>query len=244
MGWSMQKLGEFDSPYGTITILCNTGTGTVIYEQAGAYQSESDSQGVSLVAYIHALYGLVCESGAKSVLIIGCAGGTLGTMMTRNGCGVTIVDVNPTSFPIAKAFFNLPESVRCEVADGRDFLLSDTHTYDAIVLDAYQGTRIPSHLQSQSFFRLARSKLKTKGALFVNVHIEHDGDVVADRIVDCMANIWPEARLLDTHGLRDRNAIAMAGAVSGLSRPYLRMPPACDANVIDAELAMMTYRDC
>ncbi len=238
----MIKLGDYDSPFGTITVLCATSTGAIIYEQAGEFQSQSDKDGTSLAAYIHALFGLIWEAKAKSVLMIGGAGGTLGTMLVRKGCNVTIVDINSTSFPLARTYFSLPDSVRCVVADGRDFLLADAGSYDAIVLDAYEGDRIPAHLQSLSFFRLVRSRLAFGGAFFANIHIGNDMDIVADRIVACMADVWPEVRLLDTNGLRDRNAIAMAGAVSKLGRPYLLIFPAADANLIDAELAMMNYR--
>ncbi|MGZ5936049.1 MAG: spermidine synthase [Rhizomicrobium sp.] len=238
----MIKLGDYDSPFGIISVLCSTSTGAIIYEQAGEFQSESDRDGTSLAAYIHALFGLIWEAKAKSVLMVGGAGGTLGTMLARKGCNVTIVDINPTSFPLARTYFNLPDSVRCVVADGRDFLLADARNYDAIVLDAYHGDRIPSHLQSLSFFRLVRSRLTSGGAFFVNIHIAHDTDIVADQIVDCMADVWPEVRLLDTSGLHRRNAIAMGGAVSNLGRPYLLMFPAADANLVDAELAAMNYR--
>lgn len=238
----MIKLGEYDSPFGTISILCAIKTGTIIYEQAGEYQSECDKDGISLAAYIHALFGLVCEAKAKSVLMIGGAGGTLGSMLARKGCNVTIVDIDPTAFPLARAYFNLAESVRCEIGDGRDFLLSDAGSYDAIVLDAYHGARIPAHLQSLSFFRLVKSRLTPGGALFVNIHIAQEMEAVADQIVDCMSNVWPDVRLLDTSGTSIRNAIAMAGAVAALGTPHLLMSPTVAADLIAAELALMKYR--
>jgi len=238
----MLKLGEYESPFGTITILCKTESGAIVYEQAGEFQSESDRDGVSLATYVHALFGLIWETKAKSVLLIGGAGGTLGTMLARKGRNVTIIDINPTSFPLARAYFNLAETVRCEVADGREFLLANSGSYDAIVLDAYQGGRIPAHLQSLAFFRLVQSRLRAGGAFFVNVHISQEAESIASRIVDCMANVWPVVRLLDTSGFRNRNAIAMSGAVAKLGRPYLLMSPATDANLIDSELAMMSFR--
>jgi 2-polyprenyl-3-methyl-5-hydroxy-6-metoxy-1,4-benzoquinol methylase len=114
----MLKLGEYDSPFGTITVHCKTESGAIVYEQAGEFQSESDREGVSLATYVHALFGLIWETKAKTVLLIGGAGGTLGTMLARKGRNVTIVDINPTAFPLARAYFNLPETVWCEVADG------------------------------------------------------------------------------------------------------------------------------
>lgn len=238
----MIKLEDYDSPYGTISVLKKRSTGSIVYDQGGYTQSESDEDGVSLAPYVHALFGLILEANAQSVLIVGGAGCTLGTMLARCARSVTIVDINPMSFSVARLHFKLPGSVRCIVSDGRDFLRSQALDYDAIVLDAYHGDRIPAHLQSMAFFLLARSRLSQRGAIFKNIFVDDDADIAADRILDCMANVWPAVCLVDTVGIRGRNTIAMAGEVAKLSRPYLRMFPAADANLIDSELAMMTFR--
>lgn len=239
----MIKLGDYDSPFGTISVLRKKSTGTIVYEQAGYFQSESDEDGISLAAYVHAIFGLILEANLRSILVIGGAGCTLGTMLARHGRNVTMVDINPISFSLAKLYFKLPDNIRCVVADGRDFLRSHASIYDAVVVDAYHGDRIPAHLQSLSFFRLARDRLSARGAVFKNIHIDDDSDITSDRLMECMANVWSNVRLLDTVGLCGRNAIAMAGAVEELHRPYLRMRPAADADLIDSELAMMRFRE-
>jgi spermidine synthase len=236
------RLDTIESDFGTITILKRKSTGAVAYEQGGYYQSEADSSGVSLASYIHAIFGLISQIKAHNILLLGCGGGTLATMLARTGRAATIVDVNPASFVVAKQYFELPDSVVCHVADGKSHLRSDTHVYDAIVLDAFHGDRIPSHLQSLRFYNLVRERLAQCGAVFANVHIKHEQDDHADRIADCMANVWPEVRLLDSEGLLGRNAIVMAGNVAQLRAPYVLCPPTAESNAIDAELATMKYR--
>lgn len=238
----MIRIEDCDTPFGAITIFQAKATGAFIYNQGGCCQSEADSTGVSLASYIHAIFGLITQTRAKTILLIGCGGGTLGTMLARRGCAVTIVDVNPAAFPLARQYFDLPESVDCRVADGREFLLSDNRVYDAIVLDAYQGDRIPAHLRSRNFFRLTHSHLTRSGALFANVHVANDFDEAPDSIADCMANVWPDTRLLDSLGWGNRNAILMAGNVSHLKEPVLLERPAISANEIEAELATMKFR--
>jgi spermidine synthase len=66
----------------------------------------------------------------------------------------------------ARQYFSLPASIRCEVADGEAFLQSNTAIYDAVVLDAYHGDRIPSHLRSIRFFQAAQARLAQRGAIF------------------------------------------------------------------------------
>lgn len=238
----MIRIEDRDTPFGAVTIFQAKATGAFIYDQGGCCQSEADRTGISLASYIHAIFGLIVQMRARTILPIGCGGGTLGTMLARRGHAVTIVDVNPVAFPLARQYFDLPDNVDCQVADGREFLRSGNRVYDAIVLDAYQGDHIPAHLRSVAFFRLTRSRLARSGAVFANVHVADDFDDMPDRIAGGMANVWPEIRLLDTPAAQNRNAIVMAGNVSGLKGPILFERPAIGAGEIEAELAAMKFR--
>jgi spermidine synthase len=158
------------------------------------------------------------------------------------GRRVAIVDIEPMSFALARQYFNLADSIECHVGDGHAFLVTAPGSYDAIVLDAYEGNRIPTPLQSPDFFKLIRSRLGRQGVALVNVYVTDDADDAADRIANRLADAWPHVRILDTPGLQGRNAIVMAGEVSELTRPYVLVSPAIDANIIDSELAMMQFR--
>lgn len=238
----MILLDIVESEFGTINIIKRRSNGAVAYLQGECCQSEADSNGTSLASYVHALFGLLSQADARKILLIGCGGGTLATMLTRAHRKVTIVDVNPTSFVLARQYFELPESVECHVGDGKSFLRSDLSVYDAIVLDAFHGDRIPPHLQSLRFFGLIRDRLAQRGAVFTNVHVKHDLDGLPDRIASDMSNVWSNVRLLDSEGFLGRNAIVMAGVVAQLRTPYVILPPETDANAIDKELATMKYR--
>jgi spermidine synthase len=120
-------LAEHTSDFGTVTILQSKQTRSHIYRHNGVFQSEADANGVSTVPYIHAIFGLVRQTGARRVLMIGGAGGTLGTMLARSGCEVAIVDVNPVAFIFAHRYFALPWTVECHVRDGLEHLCTTTH---------------------------------------------------------------------------------------------------------------------
>ena len=238
----MIKLDTIESAFGTINVFKRKSTSAITYEQGGCCQSEADSNGISLASYIHAIFGLILQTKARKILMIGCAGGTLATMLAQAGRKVTIIDVNPASFTLAKQYFALPDSVECRISDGKSFLYSDTKTYDAVVLDAFHGDHIPAHLKSLSFYYLVSDRLSRRGAVFANVHVEHDFDRHADRIAGCMSNVFPDVRLLDSEGYDGRNAIVMAGAVSNLHAPSMIVPPAANGIAIESELATMKFR--
>src|ERR1700761_7441667 len=86
----------------------NNATGKVSLWQAGDNHSVADARGVSLADYIHAMYGLIRQAKARRVLLIGGGGGTLATMLHRVGIAVTVVDVDPAAFEIARRYFHMP----------------------------------------------------------------------------------------------------------------------------------------
>jgi spermidine synthase len=238
----MITLAKVDTEFGPIHVFKRRSTGAISYEQDGCYQSEADSHGVSLASYIHALYGLIQQIAGRKILLIGCGGGTLATLLSRAGYKVTVIDINAASFVIAKQFFAMPEQVRCEIADGKQFLREDSEIYDAIVIDAYQGAHIPIHLQSLKFYSLVRDHLSLRGAIFVNVHLAHAFDRRMNRIADCMSTVFANVRLLDSTHILDRNAILMGGHVSRFECPRMLIAPEVQQDTIAAELAALSFR--
>ena len=122
-------------------------TGGISYWQARDHQSVADRYGVSRAEYIHALFGLVLQKHPRHVLMIGCGGGTLATMLTRVGVAVTLVDIDPLSFEIARRYFHMPRAVECHARRWRRLSAArQAGRYDAIILDAFADEIIPPHL--------------------------------------------------------------------------------------------------
>jgi len=238
----MITVAELKSRFGAITILKRKATGSLLYVQGDSFQSEADENGISLVGYIHAIFGLIRQAGAKRVLMIGCGGGTLATMLARIGCTLTVVDIDPHAFLLARRYFRFPESITCRVADGCQYLLSEQGSFDAVVLDAFRGGFMPDHLTSSAFFALVRPRLTPRGGIFVNVHVENDLDDSPDQVAAAMASAWPSVRILDREGQPHRNAIVMAGRVSELLTPTLTMRPAIQDDEMIAELDAIEFR--
>src|SRR5256885_2491509 len=88
-------------------------TGKVSYWQGEYHQSAADRNGVSSADYIHAMYFFLMQALARDVLMIGCGGGTLATMLHRSGVKVTAVDLHKLSFDIARDYFHLPADIPC-----------------------------------------------------------------------------------------------------------------------------------
>jgi predicted O-methyltransferase YrrM len=219
----------------------NARTQTLVYEQQGGNQSAVDAQGVSLDTYIHALFGLVMQTRAKKVLMIGCAGGTLATMLHRTGVRVTAVDVDKASFTLARKYFGLPKAVRCHVDDGLAYMQRTRAKFDAVIVDAFIGEKVPAQFTGDEFCIAAKRCLKRSGAVLVNVCLDGRADRTADALALKLKQHGWRTRLLDEPGPQ-RNAIVMAGNVRGLKRPKLIIAPQLRVGDIKRTLKVMRFR--
>jgi spermidine synthase len=205
----MITLNKTSSEFGEITIVQSRAKGSHIYWQGDWPQSEADRNGVSLATYVHAIFGLLTQTSAHEVLMIGCGGGTLGTMLARAGRSVTIVDINSQSIALARQYFSLPEQVASCVEDGAAFLRRSQAAFDAIIIDAFIEERVPSHLCSVEFFQLLRERLARAGCVLMNVFLQHGADLSADVIAGPMAHAGFPVRVLMSPSLVEHNAIVM-----------------------------------
>ncbi|HKU64595.1 MAG TPA: fused MFS/spermidine synthase [Rhizomicrobium sp.] len=231
------------TPFPGHVIVQDNRTGKVSYWQKEYHQSAGDARGVSTADYIHAMYFFLRQARCKDVLMIGCGGGTLATMLARSGVAVTIVDIHKLSFDIARDYFNLPADIPCHVADGIAYLKKHRRRHDAIVLDAFGEDGMPGKFMAPAFFGLAKSRLKTRASLFLmNVIVADDDDATPDDLVRTMRAQWSKVRLLDTDGWMDRNAVIAAGAVAKLKKPRVLTPPRPGGAKLARELAILNWR--
>ncbi|HET7086552.1 MAG TPA: fused MFS/spermidine synthase [Rhizomicrobium sp.] len=217
-------------------------TGKVSYWQKDYHQSASDGHGISTADYIHAMYFFLRQVKAKDVLMIGCGGGTLATMLHRAGIKVTVVDLHRLSFTIARDYFHMPAEIPAHVADGIAYLRKHRQRHDALVLDAFGEGGMPDKFMVPAFFRLAKSRLKPRGLFLMNVIVADDDDRTPDILARAMRAQWPKVRLLDTDGWVDRNAVIAAGPVTKLKKPKVLMPPKPGAAKLKRQLAVLNWR--
>lgn len=235
-GWALRHPAKF----GTVTVRARK-DGTRSYHQKGGNQSTVDANGVSLDIYIHALYGLALQRPAQRTLMIGCAGGTLATMLTRTGRTVTLVDIDRTAFKLARCYFGLPRGIACHVADGLRFMQKTRARFDAVIVDAFIGEAIPDHFTGDAFYKAVRRCLRPGGLALVNVCLHDRKDRLADGIARGFEARGWAVKLLDEPG-GARNAIVAAGSVKGLRRPRVTSPPEAGATALRKGVTAMKFR--
>src|SRR5258708_7434540 len=129
------KQVRYESDIGAVRVLTKETTGTSTYILKGGHQTAVDRNGISLDTYIHAVYGFVLHLAASDILMIGCGGGTLATMLAGAGKKLTAVDIDKNAFTIAKRHFHMPREITCRVADGLVYMQKTRRRYDVVIVD-------------------------------------------------------------------------------------------------------------
>ena len=117
---SVKVIGRYKGKLGKIYIWENERDGSRMYLEGEIFQSHSTQRGESQFKYVQMMDRFLAPEA--NVLVLGCGGGNLATMLARAGKAVVVVDHNATSFDIARALFGMPGHIPSEVRDFRDYL--------------------------------------------------------------------------------------------------------------------------
>lgn len=112
----------------------------------------------------------------RSGLLIGLGAGELVGQLEAAGVAVTVVEIDPKVEDMARRYFGLTlPHERIHIADGRTFLERDTGAYDFLLMDAFLGEDVPSHLYTREAFSAMRRRLAPGGLLAMNYTSFADG---------------------------------------------------------------------
>lgn len=231
----MYDFNIVDSEYGSIVVRIDKFNGSRTFFQRGWMQSISDMKGISQAPYIHAIFDLIEQTLATTILMIGCGGGTLATMLAGRGKNVTIVDINPVAIDVAHRFFALDQSIPCFVEDGLKWLGENPTKFDCIVLDAFEGGRMPQHLCTKAFFEVARERLTDVGVMVVNVVEEIDFSY-ANLVAKNIAENGFRVTVLSDGRPSEGNVIVIGSHSHDFVKPRLRILPEGEVELLEDEL--------
>jgi spermidine synthase len=146
--------------------------------QSATYVDGREGYVFDYAPYMH--IPMLMTEDVDRVLFIGGGGFTGPQRYVEEYPNVTVdaVEIDPQVVDTAERYFRLQESDRLNVhvADGRDFLQSTNHTYDVIILDAFQTDKVPFHLTTREFMELTNSKLDDDGVFMANIISARSGE--------------------------------------------------------------------
>ena len=195
----MKILGQYKGKLGDIAIWESEQTGDRFYREGEIFQSQSSAAGESRLPYVKMMEAFL--SDAEQILLLGCGGGNLATMLARSGKSVTVVDHNPVSFDLAKRFFGMPKEISCFVADFKEYLAAETRSFDGIAIDVggpgfcYRGTVDPTTCHSIT------ARLNPGGRAILNMLVATDFDAAPDLIGSDLSEGHMSSWIFDQPGL-------------------------------------------
>jgi SAM-dependent methyltransferase len=210
----MMVIGRFQGTLGEIVIWESLTSGDRLYLEGEIFQSQSSPSGESRLKYVQMFQRFL--QPANNVLLLGCGGGNLATMLARTGKRVVVVDCNPTSFEIAREYFGMPTEIACITADFRQFLAETDESFDGIGIDVGG----PGFCYREQFDAGTCSaivgKINPGGRAILNMLVENDHDAAPDEIGADLSVGKSSGWILDRPGVPDRNVlIASLPAVRG-----------------------------
>jgi len=208
----MRVLARFDGPNGKISVVEEKGTGARHYEEAGVSQSCVLAGGEAGVDYIRLMAALL--AGSNNALLLGCGGGALASMLHRRGARVTVVDVNPISFELARTFFWMPSAISCVTADMRPFMRAETRTFDAIGVDVGGPCFSYEEVLDTASVGHVKRVLRPGGRIAINISCEAPDDPVPARVADKFKQLGLDVWVFmeDVPTPQELNAVILASA--------------------------------
>lgn len=133
---------------------------------------------------------------AKSVLVLGNAGGTVSRALNHFYplAHVDGIELDPLVTSVGRRFFGLrlTPSMRTITADARVFLETTRRRYDLIVVDAYRQPYIPFQLATEEFFRLVSDHLTPRGLVALNVAAVPRDHRLGEEVGATLASVFPQ----------------------------------------------------
>jgi spermidine synthase len=135
----------------------------------------------------------------KSCLVIGLGTGIIPTWYGKMGIRTDVVDIDPEIFSVAEKYFGFRPSGGERVEDARLFLRKSKKKYDYIILDVFNGDKIPTYVLSLESFELLSRRLNKGGILGMNIvgSIKYDTFLMSS-VIKTMQQVFMTVQMYPT----------------------------------------------
>ncbi len=165
-----------------------------------------------------AMVGLGLVPRDARILFVGLGGGAMPTYVRRllPEARIVAVELEPRVVEVAREWFGFrtDSMLAVHVADGRAFIeAAEPGRWDLISLDAFSDGDIPPPLRTLEFVEAVRRALAPDGVVVSNLHT---ASPVYDEMLATWQAVFPEVRLVDVRGRRQKALVA--GEAGSLGR--------------------------
>lgn len=222
-GWTrpgMELLDKRESGYQTVRVFQGGGRRLMSLGPSLSSEMQTTTQAATSPYALAILRESALEAGDKA-LVLGGAGNVLARALEQMEVTVVSVELDPVVAALSDEYFGRIVG-RSEITDARAFLArAENEKFDCIVVDAFSGPGVvPTHLSTREFFRLASSRLTSRGVLFFNAIGTASGPLsrgVAAISATLQAEFGNVGYILTDRPSQIQNVVLAAGAIGGMS---------------------------
>ena len=224
-----RKDGSLTGMYYDYAMAAPVMAGFVPDEEVSEASDKESGSGDDPVADVNAGAQAVSDAGAKAqshagdraesqagnscdILILGNGSGTYAKECANHFPDAKIqgVEIDQKITDLAGRYFDMPDSVKVATYDGRAYLEADRHTYDVIMVDAYQDISVPFQMSSVEFFSMVKEHLKPNGVMVVNMNMRASGKKsINSYLSDTISTVFPSVYTVDVKGYTNRELFAL-----------------------------------
>lgn len=200
-----QVLYERESPYGFVQVRRDeNGWTQLVIDEGTSQQSLLPAEGMRTGGVWDALSAIPLlvapDCAGVRVLMLGFGAGTVASQIEERcraapGLQIDGVELDPVLLEAGRLYFGLDrlERTRTYVGDGRAVLRKLSGPYDVVLVDAFRGAYIPSHLVTTEFFAECARKLSPRGLMALNVASGvHGGAPLLSAVESTLRTVFPE----------------------------------------------------
>lgn len=157
----------------------------------------------------------------RNVLLIGLGAGSLTKFLYRHRpqAKLQVVEIEPGVVAAARQCFRLPEDARrvaIAIGDGDEYVAVTARTFDLMLVDGFDAGGRAGALDTERFYRRARSRLSDTGLMVVNLLGRSRGYKVSmERICSAF-----DQRAIAMPSCDSGNVIVFAAAGDTISMPF------------------------
>jgi hypothetical protein len=187
-----------------------------------------------------------CENRPRNIGVIGLGAGTIAAL-GRSGDHIRFYDINPAVPPVARNVFTYIRDSVAQIdiveGDARTSLASEPpQQFDVLVVDAFSGDAIPTHLLTAEAIALYRKHLKPSGILAFHISNRHVD--LAPPILVLAQSAGMEARRISVDSPRDPGEFTSTWMLVTADSRFFDLPDvASRAHVVTLRYGLRVWTD-
>ncbi|WJX08337.1 spermidine synthase [Bacillus cereus] len=184
--------------------------------QSGLYKDSQETPAYYLYSF---LFGpIILNRQIKNILCVGLGSGYLAKLFRRfhQNCNIDIVEIDEEVYSVSQKYFafKADDKMNIYIMDAVNYFKEcPNEQYDLVILDAYDGPKIPDHINQINVYKNIKRMLKPDGLLLSNLfgRVEGEASQEIKQTVKKLSNVFAQNVLIPSSNDWEINILSISG---------------------------------